>query len=708
MDSQVWLNGKLLGSRPYGYSSFYFDLGPAAHFGPEKNILSVRLNVQQPCSRWYSGAGLYRHVWLITTGQVHVAQWGAYITTPQASATGAKVRVQTQIRNDGASAGSAVLTTRLLDPAGHEAGRLETAQPLAPHAGAAFDQTISLPAPQLWSLEAPVLYRAVSEVRVGGELVDSMETPFGIRTIAFTTDKGFFLNGRHIRIQGVCDHHDLGCLGSVALRRGFERQLQILKTMGCNALRTSHNPPSPELLDLCDRMGILVMDEALDEWQHSKTKLGYGRFFDQWSDRDVAAMVDRDRNHPSIILWSIGNEIPEGGSPVPGSTEAMSRRLVDDCHREDPTRPVTSAGNRPDKAWVNGLARPLGVFGINYHTDFYQFNDPGLVQTGTDPRAGGYKGTLPMIASETASGTSTRGEYGLSLDAQGNLQVNADVPFRTPEYGNYPPRVALRSEHALIALQKAPWVAGAFVWTGFDYLGEPSYDWPARSSDYGIFDLCGFPKDRFYLYKAQWSAEPVVHIMPHWTWPGFEGKPIPVWVFTNADSVELFLNGKSLGSRNYPANTDGASLHLAWTVPYAPGELKAVATKAGQIVASDDVRTTGAPASITLAPDRTRLESNGQDLSFVKVAVVDKDGLVCPGAGNEITFSLAGSAAVLAGLDNGDTNNHEAFHGTRHQAFHGLGLAVLKSRYDLTGPVTLTASAPGLSPARITIQVGTR
>ena len=716
MDSQVWLNGKLVGARPYGYSSFYVDLSADAHFGDEKNVLAVRLNVEQPCSRWYSGAGINRNVWLMTTDPVHVPLWGTFVTTPRAAATDATVRVQTPVRNDGASPAEVVLTTFLFDPDGKEVGSQQSTQRLAARSDASFDQTLSLPTARLWSTGTPVLYRAVNEIRVGGTLADAVTTPFGIRTLEFKKDQGFFLNGQRVEIRGVCDHHDLGCLGAVALRRGYERQLQILKGMGCNALRTSHNPPAPELLDACDRMGILVMDEAFDEWLRGKTKMGYARFFEQWSDTDIKTMMDRDRNHPSIILWSIGNEISEGLQNTVGTARALAERLVADCHREDPTRLVTSACPHPAQAWLTGLAPALDVFGINYSSGFYKQNDPAGPPANPPAKPEDYHGQLPMVASETASQTSSRGEYGLTLDGGGNLLVNTDVPFRTVEYGNFPTRGAFRAERSLLDVKQSPWVGGEFVWTGFDYLGEPSYDWPARSSDFGIVDLCGFPKDRFYLYKASWTTGPVVHLLPHWTWPGFDGKPIPVWVFTNADSVELFLNGRSLGAKNFPADAGDApaakdrpnrSLHLAWSVPYAPGTLRAVAKKNGQTVATDEVQTTGAPAAITLAADRPSIEASGQDLSFIKVSVVDKEGRVCPQADPEVSFTVNGAAAVLAGLDDGDPINHEAFQGTRHRVFHGLGLAVLQSRYDTPGPVTVTASAPGLSSASATVQVVT-
>jgi beta-galactosidase len=723
MDSQVWLNGKLLGNRPYGFSSFYYDLTPDANFGDKPNVIAVRLNVVQPCCRWYSGAGLYRNVWLITTDRVHIAQWGTYITTPKAAADGAEVRVRTQVHNDGAAAGDAVLTIHLLDPDGKEVGHGEATKAVAAQGDASFDQTISLATAKLWSCENPVLYHAVSEVRVRGILTDSTTTTFGIRTIAFTKDKGFFLNGQHVEIKGVCDHHDLGCIGSVALRRGFERQLQILKTMGCNALRTSHNPPDPQLLDLCDQMGFLVMDEAFDEWKISKKKFGYGRFFDQWSDPDLTTMIDRDRNHPSIILWSTGNEIREGrGGKVEGGP--MSEQLVAICHREDPTRPATSACAKPSNVWKSGVAKPLDVYGINYSPSYYAKNSP-VPEVAAAVKLDDYDGHLPMFGSETASQTDTRGEYGLKLDAQGDVQIDPKPNFQVSSYDNWHTAWASTAETDLLDVRNAPWLAGEFVWTGFDYIGEPTpYQWPSRSAYFGINDLCGFPKDRYYIYKSQWSAEPMVHIRPmSWTWPGFEGKTIPVHVFTNADSVELFLNGKSLGTKNYPAdcaeqtmivdNKDKTTstvkspgLRLAWEVPYAPGDLKAVAKKNGQVVATDEIHTAGAPASMTLIPDRSQIAADGQDLSFIKVTLLDKDGNVCPDADNEITFSINGSAAVLAGVDNGDPTNHESFQGPSHKAFHGLALAVLRSHYDSSGPVTLTASAAGIPSVTTTVHVG--
>jgi len=712
MDADVTCNGQKLGNHPYGFTSFFYDLTPTLKYGGEKNVLSVRLNVVQPCCRWYSGAGLYRHVWLVVTQPVHIAQWGTTVTTPKAEATGAEVKVVTQVVAEaGAAASDATLTTILFDPSGKEVARKEDAQKVSPGSGILFNQTLSLPTAQLWSLETPLLYRAVSEVRAGGALVDSYTTPFGIRHIEFKKDEGFFLNGQHVQIKGVCDHHDLGCLGSAAYERGFERQLQILKAMGCNALRTSHNPPSPQVLDLCDRLGILVMDECFDEWKRNKTKNGYGRFFDEWAEKDLTSMIQRDRNHPSIIMWSIGNEVTEGFT---AGGDKVATRLQDIVHREDATRPVTSACQQPSNSVKFSFDKALDIFGVNYEPTMYQNKEVHARET--------------MIGSETASTVDSRGEYGLKLSQDGKVMIEAwPTPNQVSCYDQWLPGWATDAQQEEIDLKKAPWISGEFVWTGFDYLGEPTpYKWPSRSSYFGFLDLCGFPKDRYYLYKSVWSRDPVVHILPSsWNWTGFEGKEIPVWIYTNADSVELFLNGQSLGTKKFSEDVElvnlpvkkgmpgsplvpaqqAPSLHLAWSVPYAPGNLKAVAKKNGTVVATDEINTAGDPAKIVLDVDRSQIEGSGQDLAFIKATLVDKDGHVCPNADNEIKFGVDGTAAKLVGVDNGDPTNHESFQGSQHKAFHGLALAVLKSSNEATGTVTLTASVESLPDAKATIQV---
>ncbi len=452
-------------------------------------------------------------------------------------------------------------------------------------------------------------------------------------------------------------------------------------------MRTSHNPPTPEFLELADEMGFVVMDEAFDEWKRPKTPKGYGRFFDEWSERDLVSMIHRDRNHPCVVMWSIGNEIPEQGARNGGE---MAKRLSDIAHREDPTRPTVSACNNPNGAVQSGFADALDVMGINYNIGNYDRN----------------KGRM-LVASETASALSTRGEYGLYLDDKGEVKIKIRPDTQCTSYDLDKPRWGATAETSLMALKSHPWVAGEFVWTGFDYIGEPTpYDqgnnrWPARSSYFGIIDLAGFPKDRFYIYQSQWSDKPMVHLLPHWNWEGWEGKEIPVQAFTNADSVELFLNGKSLGTREAK---DLVGLHYEWKVPYAVGTLKAVAKKDGKEVATDEVVTAGAPAKLELKVDRPAIKADGDDLAFVTVRVLDKDGHICPNADNEITFSLDGPASI-AGLDNGDPINHEAFQGKSHKAFHGLALAIVRSQ-DKSGTAKLTGSAEGLTShsAEITLK----
>jgi len=681
MDSEVWLNGVSLGKQPYGYTSFQFDLTP--HLKPGSNVLAVRVNVQQPCSRWYSGAGIYRHVWLTITDPVHVALWGTYVTTPEVSETEAQVRVRTLVQNEGADGAKATQTTLIMDVNGKKIGEQQAVEQIAAGASHEFSQTIKVSNSRRWSVEDPYLYRAVSEVRVGDRLVDRCETPFGIRTIEFTADNGFLLNGKRVQIKGVCLHHDLGCLGAALHRRGIERQIEILKEMGCNAIRTSHNPPAPELLELCDKMGMVVMDEIFDEWIIPKSgmKFGYKRFFEEWSEKDLVAMIHRDRNHPSVILWSIGNEIKEQAAPQGGQ---MAKRLADICHREDPTRPVTSGVNKMGQAIQNGFTKALDVVGMNYFTGEYQKQ----------------KGKL-LIAAETSSALSTRGEYGLEVKPGGKVAINTRPKNQCVSYDLDHPGWGCTAENSLLALKSAPWVAGEFVWTGFDYIGEPTpYGWPSRSSYFGIIDLAGFPKDRYYLYQSQWTDKPVIHLLPHWNWKGLEGKEIPVWCFSNAESVELFLNGKSLGSKDFKGSM---GLHLEWQVLYEPGVLKAVGRRSGQTITSE-VRTAGEPAKLVVLPDRKKIASDGEDLSYVEVRIVDKDGNLCPNADNTVVFDVKGPG-VIAGVDNGDPTSHEPFKAAKHKAFHGLCLAVIRAGRT-PGEISLVVTVHGLQPERVVIDAG--
>ncbi len=680
MDSDVWLNEKHLGRHPYGYTGFQYDLTPHLRWdGP--NVLAVRLNVAQPCSRWYSGAGIYRHVRLTVTDPVHVAHWGTYVTTPKVAADAATVQVRTRVVNQGKSATQVRLETVVLDPRGAEVAKVEAPGGVGTGADGVFVQTFEVFRPELWSIETPQLYAALSRVYVGQRCVDRYTTPFGIRTFEFTRDRGFLLNGRRVPLQGVCNHHDLGCLGAAVHRRAIERQLEILKGMGCNAIRTSHNPPAPELLDLCDRMGLVVMDEAFDEWKVGKTPFGYGRFFDQWSQRDLVGMLHRDRNHPCVVMWSIGNEINEQGAK---NGYEMSKRLVDICRREDPTRPVIAGCNNPAPAVRTGFAKPLDLLGINYNIDAYRR----------------YRGQFTLVASETSSALSTRGEYNLLPGPDGKLQIRVQHNHQVTSYDLGAPPWGYIAERDLLAMAAAPWVAGEFVWTGFDYIGEPTpYAWPARSSYFGIVDLAGFPKDRYYLYRSRWRPEPLVHLLPHWTWPGYEGKAIPVWAMTNCDTVELLLNGKSLGEKGLDRQK---ALHVEWSVPYAPGTLRAIGKQGGKVVCTEEVRTVGKPKRLVLKPDRSKIAADGEDLSFVEVRVADAEGLVCPNADHLVRFRIEGPGSI-AGVDNGDPINHEPFQSDRHKVFHGLGLAVVKAARN-PGRIVLHAEAEGLDAAKIELQ----
>ena len=674
MNSDVWLNGEHLGNRPYGYSSFRYDLTPHLKFGAQPNVLAVRARVQQPCTRWYSGAGIYRHVHLTVTDPVHIAQWGTYVTTPEVSEREATVRVETRIRNQSASAQRVLLETVIVDDAGSRAAGTSSVQAVAAGGIGVFRQVLKVPGPRLWAIDDPRLYRVESSVRVNDRPVDASSTAFGIRTFEFTVDKGFFLNGSHVAVKGVCLHHDQGCLGAVVRTRAIERQLEIMKGMGCNAIRTSHNPPAPELLDLCDRMGFLVMDEAFDEWKRDKTHYGYGRFFDEWSERDLTDMIRRDRNHPGIVLWSIGNEIPEQNGD---DAYEMSKRLADICREEDPTRPVTSGCNTPAAAVQSGFSKPLDVFGVNYQVPFYQT----------------LRGNVKLIASETASAVSTRGEYNLVEDG-GTMTIRHALNNQCSSYDDS------TAESTLKAIRSAPWVAGQFVWTGFDYIGEPSpFPWPSVSSYFGIVDLCGFPKDRYYLYQSQWTDRPMVHILPHWTWPGLEGKEIPVWCYSNCESAELFLNGKSLGEKTFGKTTE---LRLEWKVPYAPGTLTVVARNNANEVCRDEVRTAGTPAKLVMRPDRSEIRADGEDLSYVTIEIVDQEGLVCPDADNTVECEIEGKG-VIAGMGNGNPVSHEYFQARGRKAFHGLCLAVIQSKRE-RGAIRVTARSSGLQAAEVLIE----
>jgi beta-galactosidase len=705
-NSQVWLNGHELGGRPYGYIGFGFDLTPYLHTDGTPNVIAVRLAPEPNSSRWYPGAGIYRNVWLTTTGPIAVARWGTYVTTPQVSTSSATVSVKTELANRLPDKATVTIRSTIVDDRGEPVAKTDTHADIPGGSTQQVASHLTLQHPQRWDIDHPYLYSLITDLISNGQVVDRYVTPFGVRTITFDPNKGFALNGRFLKLHGVCLHHDLGALGAAVNRRATERQLQIMKAAGVNAIRTSHNPPSPELLEYADRLGLMVLDESFDMWRIPKVPNGYSKYFDEWSERDLRDMVRRDRNHPSVIMWSIGNEIPEQKSPD-GWREA--RRLTKLFHEEDPTRPTTSAFNEWDDAIRNKLADEVDVPGFNYKPMFYE-------------RIHKEHPKWPIYGSETASCVSSRGTYHLPLEKyekHPSLQLTGyDI---IAPYWAYCPDVEFAAQDAL------PAVLGEFVWTGFDYLGEPTPyfadrhdpDWPARSSYFGMVDLAGFPKDRYYLYQSVWSRKPMVHVLPHWNWPGHDGQEIPVMVYSNAQEVDLLVNGRSLGRQHTfttkitlpvgpnvsPTKEFASKYRLRWSVPYQPGTLTAIGYSGGKEVARDEVNTAGEPARITLAPDRDVINADGDDLSFVTVRIEDQHGHLCPMADNMVTFHVWG-AGKIAAVDNGNAATIEPFHANYRKAFNGLALLILRSSPREAGQIHVTASGVGLTPAQLTITTG--
>lgn len=687
--SEVWLNGHSLGQRPNGYISFRYELTRYLQPAGKPNVLAVRVdNSAQPNSRWYSGSGIYRNVRLVTTHQVAVDEWGTFVTTPQVSPAAATVAVQTQLRNATGAAKTVTLQTVVFDTNGQEvAGQVQTGVKLA-GASTTISQKLTLKNPQLWSIAKPYLYRVKTTILTGKTVEDEYETPLGVRTVQFD-QAGFSLNGQPLRIFGVCQHHDLGALGAAVNVRAMERQLEILKTMGCNAIRTSHNPPAPELLDLCDKMGFLVLDEAFDMWVKKKNSQDYHLDFKEWHQRDLEDHIRRDRNHPSVFMWSIGNEIRE---QFDSTGVRLTKELTATVKRLDPTRPVTSAltEQEPAKNFIS-QADVLDVLSFNYkHADY-----PELPK-----RFPGQK----FLATEIAAAFETRGHYDLPSDSMriwpkdGKTKLttgNAD--FTASSYDNVAPYWGATHEAAWRAVKNSPFIAGAFVWSGFDYLGEPlPYPWPARSSYFGVIDLAGFPKDAFYLYQSEWTTKPVLHLLPHWNWK--PGQTVDVWAYYNqADEVELFLNGKSLGTKKKGKDY----LHVMWRVPYTPGTLQAISRRDGKTVLTSTIKTAGPAAKIELTADHSKLRADGKDLSFITVRVLDAAGNLVPDAANLVKFSVSGPGFV-AGVDNGYQASLEPFKASERKAYNGMALAIIQTT-EKAGQITLQATAEGLAPASVTL-----
>ena len=676
MNAKVWINGTLLGQRPYGYSSFRYDLTPYIIYGG-KNVVAVRVdNSDQPNSRWYSGCGIYRHVWLNKTARIHVAHWGTHVV-----AEGNKVKVDVTVDNPD-NAKFAVRNT-LLDREGRVVGK-----------AMGIKSVIKVSKPKLWSCESPYIYTLRTEIVAGGKVVDTYETTTGFRTFKFDAAKGFSLNGKSMKINGVCQHHDLGCLGAAINEDALHRQLRILKEMGTNAIRCSHNPPAPELLAMCDTMGFIVMDESFDMWRRRKTQNDYARFFDEWAERDLTDLVLRDRNHPSILMWSIGNEVLEQWSSADAdnltaeqanlilnaghdaSTLAhgeelsvnsiLTRNLCAIIRRYDTTRPITAGCNEPDPKNHLFKSGALDIIGFNYHHQWVKDvpkNFPGQ----------------PFIFSESVSALQTRGFYMMPSDKVYKAPVEWWLPYQDPSfqcsaYDNMHASWSSTHEETWDVVKHNDFVGGQFIWTGFDYIGEPTpYGFPARSSYFGLIDLAGFPKDTYYMYQSEWTDKQVLHLFPRWSW--LDGQDIDMWCYyDNADEVELFINGRSQGVK---AKKDSHEYHLMWRVKFEPGEVKAVARKDGKVVADKVIRTAGAPAALSLTADRTHFgkNPNGDNLAFITVEVVDKDGNLCPRAEDQIFFDVEGGRIV--GTDNGNPVSMERFKEPKRKAFNGKCLVVV-------------------------------
>ncbi len=680
-NSEVWINGHSVGKRFYGYSSFRYDLTPYLNSGDKENVIAVKVdNSMQPNSRWYSGSGIYRNVWLVTTGKTHVEHWGTYITTPEITEAMAKVKFTARIKNNLKEGQKLLVKTVIVDPSGKEVatGKMDTDGVKDSVFSTSFDFEVKNPV--LWNLDSPKLYSAVTQVFVGGNLVDNYTTSFGIRSFNFDVEKGFSLNGKTIKINGVCDHHDLGCLGSAINERALERQIELLKGMGCNAIRTSHNPPAPELLDLADRMGMIIMDEAFDMWKKPKNKYDYHLVWDQMHKKDLQDMILRDRNHPSVIIWSIGNEIPEQWDSTGVS---IAKELAGYVRELDTTRPITSALNDPQPK--NSIVRSgaLDLIGYNYHQNTF----PNFPKDFPGQK---------FIATETVSALETRGYYQMPSDSIRRWPIRGDWkgqklnPDNTcSSYDNVSTPWGSTHEETWKVIKKYGFLSGQFIWTGFDYLGEPTpYWWPSRSSYFGIIDLAGFPKDVYYMYQSEWTKKDVLHIFPHWNWKA--GQTVDIWAYSNADEVELFLNGKSLGVKK----KQGDDLHLMWRIPFTPGTLKAVSRTGGKEILVQEIKTAGAPAKLVVSADRSEIKADGNDLSFITVDVVDNQGTIVPDAENLVNFKVEGPGAIV-GVDNGNPVSHESFKAPMRKAFHGKCLVVVQSGEN-PGTIKLTASSDGL------------
>ncbi|PKQ45062.1 DUF4982 domain-containing protein [Confluentibacter flavum] len=676
-EPQIYLNGKKVGAWAYGYSYFYFDVSEFIKEG--ENTLAVKLTNKEFASRWYPGAGLYRKVSVIVKNKESINQWGTFITTPFISKEVSKVNIKSKTSGENVR-----LVTAIYDADGQKISSEEATTQF----GNEFDQNIKVQNPKLWSPETPYLYKAVSQLFVGSELKDEVSTHFGIRDIKYEANKGFSLNGEVRKFKGVCLHHDLGPLGTAINNAALRRQLTILKDMGCDAIRSSHNMPSFEQLELCDEMGFMFLAESFDEWAKPKVKNGYNRFFEAYAEKDIVNLVQATRNHPSIVMWSSGNEVPDQWGE-----EGVKRAkwLQDIFHREDPTRPVTVGMDQVNATMESGFGALLDVPGLNYRLHLYEEAFKKFPQ--------GF-----ILGSETASTVSSRGIYKFPVVQEKNKQYDdlqcSSYDLEACSWSNVP-------DEDFVLQDDKPWVIGEFVWTGFDYLGEPTpYDesWPSRSSYFGISDLAGLPKDRFYLYRSRWNtADETLHVLPHWNWEGREGETTPVFVYTSYNSAELFVNGKSMGIQKKNASTAQNRYRLMWMdVKYDPGTLKVVAfDDEGNPVAEKEIHTAEKPYKIILNPDRKTIKADGKDLSFVEVSVVDKNGIPCPTATNQLKFKVKGEGMYRAAC-NGDATSLEQFHLPTMKLFSGK-LVVLVQSTNQSGNIELSVTSNGLKSGKLNL-----
>lgn len=697
MNSDVWLNGHHLGNHPYGYTSFYYDLTP--YLKNEDNVIAVRVdNSQQPNSRWYSGSGIYRHVWLMMRDPLHISHWGVNVTTPKVSAKSASVTILTEIENKGSQSKKAVLQSIIEDPSGKKVAQTTTTFSLNSNSQNSYTQKVDVPDPRLWSVENPYMYKLRSIITIENNQIDEIITPFGIRSIKYDVDKGFFLNGEHIKMKGVCLHENGGCVGAAIPIGVWERRLKSLKAMGCNAIRTAHNEPAESFLDLCDRMGFLVMEGSFDEWQIGKVKYGYHIYFDQWSQRDLVSIIRHDRNHPSVVMWCAGNEIREQ-SKEDGIN--VLRPLIDTIHREDPTRPVTTAND--EIAADSGAAKipfldALDIVGYNYVDRWHERRE--LYYSIDRLKHQNWK----MVGTECVAVNGIRGNYNLN-GYKGFFPMQKDPYDIKPSY-NFS---MIRPEQLWKFVSTRDYVIGDFMWAGIDYLGESM--WPAKNNPSGVLDLCGFPKDGYYFYKSRWTNKPMIHLFPHWNWRGHEGEIIPVLCYTNCHEVELFLNGKSMGIKrikfprqgtsgkwNHYANPrvfpTTADLHLSWDVPYQPGILKAVGKINGKVAYTQEVHTAGKPAAIQMVTDRKSLVANQRDVFHAEIKIIDDKGVVVPTADNLVNFHIKGEGTII-GVGNGNPVDHSSFQAHHRKAFNGLCLAIVQST-NKEGSIHFEAISKGL------------